>query len=94
MQAKKSTNDFEKGLHCITCNVAGLRRWNKFKDNIYLLFEAYGKLIFEDLNYIILYIKNVTRHQVTCSLLFSLKAPSLFSRHVHNKFKLRTGHGV
>ena len=44
-KSKTPGSDFEKGLHAITCNVAGLRRWNKFKDNIQLLFEVYGMLV-------------------------------------------------
>ena len=44
-KGKKTQTDFEKSLHFLTCNIAGLRRWNKFKDDIHLLFEIYGTCI-------------------------------------------------
>ena len=37
------SSEIEKSSHFLTTDVAGVRRWSKFKDNIQIVFEIFGK---------------------------------------------------
>ncbi|XP_052799337.1 spermatogenesis-associated protein 22-like [Mya arenaria] len=47
-EAKTATpsksSDFERSTHFLTADVAGVRRWSKYKDNVQIVFEVFGFL--------------------------------------------------
>ncbi|XP_053375990.1 spermatogenesis-associated protein 22-like isoform X2 [Mercenaria mercenaria] len=41
---KTALSELKKSLHLLTVDIAGLKRWNKFKDSVQIMFEVFGQL--------------------------------------------------
>lgn len=43
-EGKSTISELQKSLHVLTVDVDGMKRWNKFKDSIQIMFEIYGQM--------------------------------------------------